>query len=206
MSLTLFLLKLSKDFNFGRLDCAKMSSPSLCVRYQISKYPTFVLFKSLSSMRGMSAEKRSESSGSISDWYEIHYGNRQSPEDLASFVKENAYTQVRTLTEFDVTKLSMWLADEHKQALLVDFFAPWCPPCMSLLPEFRKASTLDSADLVAFATVDCAINQRLCEQYNVFSYPTTMLYNGTTPHSYHGQHNAHEINDFIQVLTLLIFM
>ena len=25
-------------------------------------------------------------------------------------------------------------------AWFVDFFAPWCPPCMQLLPEFRKAA------------------------------------------------------------------
>jgi len=36
-------------------------------------------------------------------------------------------------------------------------------------------------------------------QYNVRSYPTTIFYNQTVPHQYHGHHNVHAIVEFIQV-------
>ena len=39
----------------------------------------------------------------------------------------------------------------------------WCPPCMRLLPEFRKASKLiDVGRVVNFGTVDCTIHGNLC--------------------------------------------
>jgi DnaJ family protein C protein 10 len=71
---------------------------------------------------------------------------------------------------------------------------------MNLLPEFRKASQLDASKQVLFATIDCTINQKTCDQYNIRSYPTTILFNQSSPHNYMGHHSAHEIADFIEVL------
>ena len=70
---------------------------------------------------------------------------------------------------------------------------------MNLLPEFRKASKIESTRPFAFATLDCAANKVLCEQFNVRSYPTTILYNGTTPFTFFGQHTAGDIVDFVEV-------
>ena len=69
---------------------------------------------------------------------------------------------------------------------------------MNLLPEFRKASKLDDSQSIAFGTVDCTMNQNLCAQHGIRSYPTTILFNNTTPHNYHGQHKAADLADFIQ--------
>ena len=186
----------------------KLAGEINCNKYQLSKYPTFILFKSASSINGATVNMKD-------NWYEVYYGNRQTPQVLAAFVKENANSPVRTLTEFDVNTLDQQLAEEKKVGFFVDFFAPWCPPCMNLLPEFRKASKLDGAKSISFGTVDCTMNARICEQFGIRSYPTTILYNGTSPHNFHGQHSANDINDFIQVgfwiyfelmmLTLLCF-
>lgn len=70
---------------------------------------------------------------------------------------------------------------------------------MNLLPEFRKSSTLEGSKQVVFGTIDCAINNRLCELYNVRSYPTSILFNNSMPNNYNGQHSAQDISDFIQV-------
>ena len=45
---------------------------------------------------------------------------------------------------------------------VIDFFAPWCPPCMKLLPELRKAAG-DMPKMV-FGSVDCAAHAKLCQQ------------------------------------------
>lgn len=58
------------------------------------------------------------------NWYEIQYGNRVTSEDLAIFVKENAYTPVRTLTEFNSEFMEKELKQHKKVAFFVDFFAP----------------------------------------------------------------------------------
>ena len=77
-------------------------------------------------------------------------------------------------------------------------FLKWCPPCMNLLPEFRKSSQLDASRSVLFGTVDCTTNSPLCEQYGIRSYPTTILFNNSFPHNYRGHHTANDIADFIR--------
>ncbi len=162
----------------------------------ITKYPTFVLFK----RRGL---------------YEFHYG-RQSAHDLANFAKENALTNVKSLTPSDFPQIL-----HGNKPVFIDFFAPvilksnaylifqikqknfrfnlkWCPPCMHLLPQFRKTAKLAGSS-VNFGTVDCTVHSGLCGQYNVGSYPTTILFNQTIPHNYHGDHTVEHLHDFIQV-------
>lgn len=81
-------------------------------------------------------------------------------------------------------------------AWFIDFYAPWCPPCMRLLPEFRKASKMFES--VRFGTVDCTIYEELCRQHNVQAYPTTVLYNSTRPvQRFRGKHLASSISDFL---------
>ena len=76
----------------------------------------------------------------------------------------------------------------------------WCPPCMRLLPEFRKASK--QMNRVHFGTVDCTIHVGLCQQYNIGSYPTTIFYNQSVPHHYRGHHTANGLVEFMQVRSL----
>lgn len=45
---------------------------------------------------------------------------------------------------------------------LMLLFLQWCPPCMRLLPEFRKAAR-DYNGGVNFGTVDCTIHGDLCQ-------------------------------------------
>lgn len=158
------------------------------------------------------------------NWYEINYNTRLSSQDLAAFVKENAFTLVRTLTQFEPTHSLLDSELNDKLGFFVDFFAPvnqnlicfyfyffyenifikWCPPCMNLLPEFRKASKLENSKSFLFGTIDCTVNQRLCEHYNVRSYPTTILFNNTNQFQYTGHHSAQDISEFIQVTTNLL--
>ena len=71
---------------------------------------------------------------------------------------------------------------------------------MNLLPEFRKAAKQSfNVNSVAFGTVDCTLNQRVCERFNIRSYPTTIFFYNSGQHQYVGQHSADDISDFIQV-------
>lgn len=84
-----------------------------------------------------------------------------------------------------------------KSAWFVDFYAPWCPPCMQLLPELRKASR-QFEDSVNFGTIDCTIHSNLCQRYNIHAYPTTMFFNHSQSEPFRGAHTASEIIEFIQ--------
>lgn len=56
-----------------------------------------------------------------------------------------------------------WLFPHH---LLLLYHAQWCPPCMRLLPEFRKAAKR-LGHTVNFGTVDCTIHTSLCSSVSL---------------------------------------
>lgn len=67
---------------------------------------------------------------------------RLQAQDIAVFAREaTSAPHFRILTPHEFPRV---LAESSGQAStwFVDFYAPWCPPCMKLLPEFRKASRL----------------------------------------------------------------
>ncbi|CAF0808672.1 unnamed protein product [Adineta steineri] len=157
------------DYNVGRFDCS--SSPNVCSDLYIFKKPAFILFKR-------------------SGHHEFYYG-RQTSNDIAGFVRDNAFSPLRTLTPSDFPSVKT-----DSKPFIIDFFSPFCPPCMHLLPEFRKASKRVN-DQVNFGTVDCTVHQQLCQQSGINSYPTTIMYNQSTQHYFHGQHQEQSIINFI---------
>ncbi|KAI0227084.1 DnaJ-like subfamily C member 10 [Lamellibrachia satsuma] len=162
---------LLSSMNVGRVDCRHQQAE--CNELFIQKMPAFAMFKP-------------------GGGHDIHYG-RHTAHDLAAFAKESTQTPARVLGPKDFPHP----VTQSGKPWFVDFFAPWCPPCMRLLPTFRKASRR-MAGKVEFGTVDCTIHRALCQQFNIHSYPTTILYNATVPHQYHGQHNVQSLLSFIE--------
>ncbi|KAL5006177.1 hypothetical protein ScPMuIL_017335 [Solemya velum] len=161
------------DFKVGRVICEKMRRE--CDKFHIHKYPVFLVFK--------------EHGG-----YEIFYG-RTTAHDIAAFARDSADTRLEALGPDDFK--THRVGPQSTDPWFIDFFAPWCPPCMRLLPEFRKAAK-NYGDKINFGTVDCTIHSSLCNTYQIHSYPTTVFYNHTTPHQYNGKHNSKSIIEFIQ--------
>lgn len=114
-----FSSSLELAYNFGILDCSKLGDTSLCQsKFQIAKYPTFILFKAAKSISGGPVSMIDD------NWYEIFYTSRVSVDDLASFTKSNAHSTVRTLTTLSADFISAELASQQKVAFFIDFFAP----------------------------------------------------------------------------------
>ncbi|KAK7501374.1 hypothetical protein BaRGS_00007499 [Batillaria attramentaria] len=155
----------------GRINCREL--PSACRELHITKFPTFMIFK--------------EDGGS-----EIYYG-RATAHDIAIFAQDSSVTPLTNLDPSDFPDRVVLSRDPW----FVDFFAPWCPPCMKLLPEFRKAAKR-FGHTVKFGTVDCTVHGHLCSNYNVRSYPTTVFYNQTVPHEFNGHHTAVAMIEFIK--------
>ncbi|KAL4217269.1 DnaJ subfamily C member 10 [Mactra antiquata] len=162
------------EIKVGRIDCQVMRS--MCNDLHIHKFPSFLVFK--------------QTGG-----YEIHYG-RATAHDVAAFARDAVVIKLEALGPRDFE--SHRVGPASSEAWFIDFFAPWCPPCMRLLPEFRKTAKNFRGQVVNFGTVDCTIHGELCRLYNVRSYPTTILYNQSVPHQYHGHHNSMAMMEFIE--------
>ncbi|XP_076088842.1 dnaJ homolog subfamily C member 10-like [Mytilus galloprovincialis] len=163
-----------EGIKIGRVDCKKLRSE--CNELHVMKFPSFVVYK--------------QTGG-----FELYYG-RATAHDVSAFAKDSMTTKLESLTLDDFQ--SQRVGPSSQSMWFIDFFAPWCPPCMRLLPEFRKAARNYEGDDIGFGTVDCTVHNQLCQMYNIRSYPTTILYNSTKPHQYSGHHSAEHILEFIQ--------
>lgn len=155
----------------GRVNCRELASQ--CILLHIFKFPTFITFK--------------QKGGA-----EVFYG-RMTAHDVAAFAQDSMVTPLTSLYPTDFPDRVIFSRDPW----FVDFFAPWCPPCMKLLPEFRKAAKRLGTK-VNFGTVDCTVHSNLCNTYNIRSYPTTIFYNQTEPHEFSGHHSSNALVDFIK--------
>ncbi|CAG5121544.1 unnamed protein product [Candidula unifasciata] len=162
---------LLKQYRVGRADCSEMQQ--LCQKLHVNKFPSFILYKARGGV-------------------EVYYGGRVTAHDIAAFVHDSADNPLENLGPADFPDRVV----HSKDPWFVDFFAPWCPPCMRLLPEFKKASKFYGSK-VNFGTVDCTVHGNLCNLYNIHSYPTTIFYNQSIPYQYHGQHRMQDMLDFI---------
>ncbi|GAB6029749.1 hypothetical protein CHUAL_005464 [Chamberlinius hualienensis] len=149
------------------------TSVGVCNDLHVHKYPSFVVMKT-------------------GGKYEVFHG-RVTPSDIAVFVEDSLSSTVESLGPNDFPDRVI----DRGEPWFVDFYAPWCPPCLRLLPEWRKASQ-EIGDIVNFGTVDCTIHHNLCNQYKIHSYPTTVLYNQTVPHKYDGKRNFMDIVEFVK--------
>ncbi|KAK3756722.1 hypothetical protein RRG08_018446 [Elysia crispata] len=161
-----------RDYNVGRADCTIMGG--LCNQLHVHKFPTFLLYKA-------------------NGGQEVYYGSRATAHDVAAFVQDSVDVPLENLSPDDFPERVV----NGDSPWFVDFFAPWCPPCMRLLPEFKKASR-HYRSKVNFGTVDCTVHSHLCNMYNIRSYPTTIMYNQSIPHQFRGQHDMHSLIEFVQ--------
>ncbi|OAQ32107.1 thioredoxin-like protein [Linnemannia elongata AG-77] len=125
---------------------------------------------------------------------------------VAMIVLMTAWTtnlQVITAASSNILQLTaatFYPAIHSDEALMVQFYAPWCKHCKELAPEYEMAAVrlkMLSSDTV-LAKVDCVAEDALCDGQDVQAYPTLKVYRNGRSRNYAGELTAGAIVSFLQ--------
>ncbi|XP_015119797.1 dnaJ homolog subfamily C member 10 [Diachasma alloeum] len=165
-----------QDVNFGKVNCGRYQA--LCSALSINRYPMWGVLKP-------------------SGAFELNHG-KGNINDIAKFAENSIKAQ--NVWALSASKILAILQRKirSEEVWFLDWYAPWCPPCMQFLPELRKASLHFQKSTINFGTVDCTVHLSICRQYNIRSYPTAMLINGSATSQFTLQKTARNIIEFIK--------
>ncbi|MET0028290.1 MAG: thioredoxin domain-containing protein [Candidatus Thiodiazotropha sp.] len=85
----------------------------------------------------------------------------------------------------------------HVQPVMVDFWAEWCAPCLSLAPALERVIG-ELEGRVVLAKVEVDDNMRLAGHYRLRGFPTVILFrDGEEIGRFHGSRQSHWLRDWI---------
>jgi len=92
------------------------------------------------------------------------------------------------------------IAASHRQPVLVDFWADWCPPCVVLAPILEKVvNSYGGRILLAKVEVDEGDNMRLAGRFGLRGFPTVILFvNGEDVGRFSSARPEGWVRDFIE--------
>ncbi len=91
------------------------------------------------------------------------------------------------------------IAASHKQPILVDFWADWCAPCISIAPILAEVVKNHKGSFhLAKVEVDEGENMKLAGHYKLRGFPTLILFiNGEEVDRFASHRPRHWIEEFL---------
>ncbi|ELU15730.1 hypothetical protein CAPTEDRAFT_156715 [Capitella teleta] len=95
-----------------------------------------------------------------------------------------------------LTEANFDAALEKHDAILVEFYAPWCGHCKALAPEYATAAKKlnDEGSTLKLGKVDATVETKLATKFSVRGYPTIKFFRNGNPIDYSAGRKA---DDFI---------
>lgn len=72
---------------------------------------------------------------------------------------------------------------ESKTPVLVDFWAPWCRPCLMVAPLVEELAE-EYSGRMSFVRVNVDQNPQVASKYNIMSIPTLIVFKNGEPASH----------------------
>ncbi|VDN01468.1 unnamed protein product [Thelazia callipaeda] len=169
------IVKIEMSENYALLqvyfaDC--INSKSICDELLLSKFPKWVLFKKHGG-------------------YEICHGVMGTINDIVLFAKESHTSPLTTLT-FETYADAV----NSNEEWLIDYYTPWCPPCLRLLHELRKLHKY--VKNIKIGSIDCDQHVNICDRLNVNTYPRIMWHKDGRSYTRSGYSNVGAVVEFIE--------
>lgn len=107
------------------------------------------------------------------------------------------------MTNYTETSLESFEQDviqaSHEKIILLDMWADWCPPCITLAPILEQViANYDGAVSLVKIEVDEGENMKIAGRYQVRGFPTVLLLqDGEEKGRFSGARPASFIHDFI---------
>jgi putative thioredoxin len=90
------------------------------------------------------------------------------------------------------------LKASNERPVMVDFWAEWCSPCLSLAPALERVIN-ELAGSVYLAKVEVDDNMRLAGHYRLRGFPTVILFHhGKELGRFHGSRASHWLREWIE--------
>jgi len=109
------------------------------------------------------------------------------------------YTPNDGVIELTTTNFATQVFKSTEPVTLVEFYAPWCGHCKSLVPEYKKVAK-QLKGIAKVGAVDMTVHESFGRQYDIKGFPTIKLFikGVDKPMEYSGARTADAIVDFVK--------